>query len=330
MQPNNNLSCIPFYDNLNKQDYRKWYAYGEKYPHRVPSDYLLPFFFFFEIAPHDKSTESVLSTEITDITFFRACCDEPEPITGSGSFNLSFSDAFDNGSFKGKMMNNGLELMSEITPNSNMIVYNAAHIVPLGLENGLYYMKITIADTIAQDSEEYTMYRYYYSDIFQVDTRENLKANSIRIEWWNEDNLEYDGGFIPYDTEYLGRLFKNDIFLDSEIGKPTYKFVEEGEERNGYFFPIKQLSEKSYNMSFLAPEYLCDVMRLIRMADTIRITDKLGRVYNVEQFEMEVNWMEQGHYARVDCSFETDTVVKKIGKAYNEITDRTDIENEDE
>ena len=53
------------------------------------------------------------------------------------------------------------------------------------------------------------------------------------------------------------------------------------------------------------------------MADYIEITDNLGRHYDVEQFEMDVKWSQGGHYAEVSCSFQTDTVVKKIGKAYN-------------
>lgn len=313
MQPNNNLSCIPFYTSLAEQDYRKWYAYGEKYPHRVPSDFLLPFYF---VTPPTPSGEAWF---IDKVIFYKACCDEAEPITGSGSFNLSFSTAFDRGdsvteSFEHCMQVNGLTIR-EADPNFNEVIYFATHSARLDLPKGLYYIEITIGCAGEED-------RTYYSDIFFADSRENLEANSIRLEWWNEENLEYDGGMIPYGESLGINRFKSDIFLDTEIGKPTYNFTEEGEERNGHFFPTKQISEKSYNFGFVAPEYLCDVMRLIRMADVVRITDKLGRVYNVEQFEMDVNWMEQGHYAEVGCAFQTDTVVKKVGKAYNNITDR--------
>jgi hypothetical protein len=292
MQPNNNLSCIPFYTSLEEQDYRKWYAYGEKYPHRVPSDYLLPFYF---VIPPTPSGEAWV---VYELVFYRVCCDEAEPITGS---------------YFHSMADNNLVIRDFGTFAE--VIYYASHNARLDLPKGLYYIKMVISCAGEED-------RTYYSDIFFVDSRENLEANSIKLEWWNEDNLEYDGGLIPYG-EVLGlNRFKSDIFLDTEIGKPTYNFTEEGEERNGHFFPIKQISEKSYNFGFVAPEYLCDVMRLIRMADVVRITDKLGRVYNVEQFEMDVNWLEQGHYAEVSCAFQTDTVVKKVGKAYNNITDR--------
>ena len=103
---------------------------------------------------------------------------------------------------------------------------------------------------------------------------------------------------------------------------PEYTFTEDGEERDGRFFPIKQISEKVYKFKAVVPEYLCDCMRLIRLSDVVIITDQLGRTYNVEHFEMDVKWLDGGHLAEIDCSFETDTVVKKVGKAYGTITPR--------
>jgi hypothetical protein len=63
-------------------------------------------------------------------------------------------------------------------------------------------------------------------------------------------------------------------------------------------------------------------MRIIRLSDVVRITDQEGHAYKVEHFEMEVDWLEGGHLAQIECSFETDTVVKKVGKAYGTITPR--------
>ena len=61
MQTNSNLSCIPFYENLEEQDFRKWYAYGDKYINRVPNDYLLPFFFPLPITTASREWEIVSS-----------------------------------------------------------------------------------------------------------------------------------------------------------------------------------------------------------------------------------------------------------------------------
>ena len=172
----------------------------------------------------------------------------------------------------------------------------------------MYYMKITLVYGVAR--------RTYYSDVFFVKDASKLDKY-VCIKWWNEENLEYDGGFIPYGEIEGGEPFVNRLYLDTTIAMPEYKFTEDGEERNGRFFPIKQISEKVYKMSFIAPEYLCDVMRLIRMADYIRLYDGLGRTLIVEQFEMDVKWSQGGHYAEVTCSIQTDSVIKKIGKAYS-------------
>ena len=295
MQPNNNLSCIPFYTSLEEQDYRKWYAYGEKYPHRVPSDYLLPF--YFVISPTPSGEDWV----VYELVFYRVCCDEAEPITGS---------------YFHSMADNNLVIRDFGTEVDFVeVIYYASHNARLDLPKGLYYIKMVISCAGEDD-------RTYYSDIFFVDSRENLEANSIKLEWWNEDNLEYDGGLIPYGEVSGLNRFKSDIFLDTTIGMPEYSFTEEGEERNGHFFATKQISEKVYKFKAIVPEYLCDCMRLIRLSDVVKITDQLGRTYNVEHFEMEVEWLDGGHLAEIDCSFETDTVVKKIGKAYRTITPR--------
>lgn len=181
----------------------------------------------------------------------------------------------------------------------------------MNLSRGLYYIEIVISAPGVEDPLT------YYSDIFFVDTREELARNSIKLEWWNNENLETFDGLVPYgEAGEDDEVFHGELYLDSDIGMPTYNFTEEGEERNGLFYPTKQISEKTYNMSLVAPEYLCDVMRQVRMADNVTITDRLAREYRVEQFEMEVTWLEQGHYASVECSFQTDTIIKKIGKAY--------------
>ena len=161
-----------------------------------------------------------------------------------------------------------------------------------------------------------------YSDVFFVEPSTDLDKFFVGIEWYDGADLELsDGGVIPY-AHIFGTLYKNQIFLDTTIGMPEYAFTEDGEERDGRFFPIKQISEKVYKFKAVVPEYLCDCMRLIRLSDVVIITDQLGRTYNVEHFEMDVKWLDGGHLAEIDCSFETDTVVKKVGKAYGTITPR--------
>lgn len=282
-----NLSCIPFYKTKEEQDFRLWYAYGEKYPHYVPGDFLVPFFFSI---PYGVKFNNI------SVQFFKACCTEEEYVGVAG--NLS-----------SKMVTNGLVTKTDDTIQKKIVAYYAKGVSSLGIEEGMYYMKITLTYNGTNVGE-------YYSDAFFVKNRYNL-TRKVMVEWRNKETLEYEGGFIPYGETEGGVNFINRLYLDTTIGMPEYTFTEDGEERNGRFFPIKQISEKVYKMSFIAPEYLCDAMRLIRMADYIKITDGLGRTYDVEQFEMDVKWSQGGHYAEVSCSFQTDTIVKKIGKAYS-------------
>lgn len=287
----NNLSCIPFYTKKEHQDFRLWYSYGEKYPYYVPSDFLIPFSF---VVPYHAGQPDNIKVE-----FYRACCSEEKYLGTQGAYNKNFSVI---------MNSNGFEVKNDDTREISVLTYFAREVEPLNLEEGMYYMKITLV--YGQTNET------YYSDVFFVKDASKLNK-CVCVKWRNEENLEYDGGFIPYGELESGEPFTNRLYLDTTIAMPEYKFTEDGEERNGRFFPIKQISEKVYKMSFTAPEYLCDVMRLIRMADYIELYDGLGRTLVVEQFEMDVKWSQGGHYAEVTCSIQTDSVIKKIGKAYN-------------
>lgn len=130
----------------------------------------------------------------------------------------------------------------------------------------------------------------------------------MRIEWYDVEDFLFDAGAIAYSDGY-----KNEMFFDAEIGMPEYEFEEEVAERNGYQFPISQISYKKYKFTILVPEEICDVMRFIRLSDHIRISTK-NDTYEVTSFLMTPTWAEQGYLAEVACEFTTDTVAKKIGK----------------
>lgn len=195
----------------------------------------------------------------------------------------------------------------------------------LDLPEGRAYVEITYLDTTSIHPLEY----HLYSDI--VTCVADLSCY-LRMNWYNTSNIYYEGGYIPYMDGEESTDYINILYINSAIGKPEYKFNEEGEERDGYFFASKQTSEKTYKFTFYAPESLCDAMRCIRMSDYIRITDQLGRGYVCDTFLMNVNWLEQGYYASIDAEFETDTIVKVIGKGLSAkenadfILDETNIE----
>lgn len=148
----------------------------------------------------------------------------------------------------------------------------------------------------------------WYSEIFTV---VNDIEPYLKITWWDLDDFTMDAGTIVYTNP----AFKNVLYLQSDLAKPEYPFEEEGETRDGYFFPTKQVSEKRYRFNFLASEYLLDVMRFIRMADYAEI-EYHGQRYSLDTFLITPEWEDNGDVAAVEAFFDTATVAKKIGLGY--------------
>ena len=163
------------------------------------------------------------------------------------------------------------------------------------LPNGRYYLEVVFSYT-------------FYSEIFTV---VNDIEPYLKISWWDVDDFTMDAGTIVYTNP----AFKNVLYLQSDLAKPEYSFEEEGETRDGYFFPTKQISEKRYRFNFLASEYLLDVMRFIRMADFAEI-EYHGQTYSLDTFLITPEWEDNGDVAAVEAVFDTATVAKKIGLGY--------------
>lgn len=144
-----------------------------------------------------------------------------------------------------------------------------------------------------------------YSEVF---TSSNNIDNCILLEYGNSYNFELSGSIVDFSDN-----FKFRCYVCSQIGKPEYVFEEEVTERMGYSFMESQVSKKVYNFTFLAPEYLCDALRIVRLCDNKRIEGPNSKVYSLSTFEMNPEWEEQGDLASVECSFETDTVIANIG-----------------
>ena len=269
MTSNNNISVLPFYTNIDEQNHRKSYAYGEIYPLFSQAGMLLPF----------QIQRAHRNNAISQVRLYRK----------DGSLVGTLTQA---------MTEAGLQIVPFSAYGYDIILFPA--VFPISQVNwmdGQYYL--TVRDGV----------QMWYSEIFTV--VQNI-SSYLKIEWYNDDDLVFDGGRFVFNNPQ----FHNFLYFATEVGKPEYTFEEEGESRDGFFFPEKQLSEKRYKCTILAPEYLCDVMRLIRMCDHVRVTDKYGRIYDCDQFLITPEWQEQGDLASVEIEFETDTVVKKIGRGY--------------
>lgn len=265
---NNNFSVLPFYTDIQLQNHRRSYAYGNIYPLFAPANLLLP----FQIM---RATR-----EVTDITVMLYEKD--------GTFVRDISL---------NMAESGLTTKRFTAYGVDLIIYPAEIPMPLVQFDGQYY--ITLSDGV----------QTWYSEIF---TAVQDMSAYLKIEWWDEENLFFDAGIISYNEP----RFRNKVYLCTELGKPDYEFEEEGETRDGYFFVQKQISEKRYKFTFLSSEYLLDVMRFVRMADHVRITDKYGRIYECDTFLITPKWQTQGDLASVEAEFDTATVVKKTGLGY--------------
>lgn len=191
----------------------------------------------------------------------------------------------------------GLQIVPFASLGYDVIVYPSLLPFAIDTPDGIYYARMTDGVNV------------WYSEMFTI---VGDLSGYLKIEWYDVENFVFDAGQIVYQNP----KFHNVLYLCSELGKPEYTFEEEGETRDGYFFPEKQISEKTYRCMALAPEYLCDVMRFIRMSDKVFVTDKYGRQYDCDTFLITPKWQTQGDLASVEIEFETATVAKKIGRGY--------------
>lgn len=205
------------------------------------------------------------------------------------------------GDFTQAIKETGLKVVNPIgVRNIDVIVYPGLLPAFTKFANGQYY-------AIMSDSVQ-----TWYSEMFTV---VNDISEYLKLEWWDTDDFYMDEGVIIYKSP----LFRNKLYLCADIAKPEYVFEEEGETRDGYFFPAKQISEKRYHFTFLASEYLLDVMRFVRMADYAQIT-KNEQIYKLDTFLITPEWEDNGDVASVDAEFDTATIAKKIGRGFTTAT----------
>ena len=268
MIPNNNLSVLPWYDSIERQNARKWWVYNKVYPLFTPAGFMLP----FQVMREHRTNEIV-------------------------SFRIYKRDNSLVGDFTQVMKETGLKVINPIGEREiDVIVYSGLLPAFTKFANGQYYA--VMSDGV----------QTWYSEMFTI---VNDISGYLKLEWWDVDDFYMDEGVIIYKSP----LFRNKLYLCADIAKPEYIFEEDGETRDGYFFPAKQISEKRYHFTFLASEYLLDVMRFVRMADYAQIT-KNKQVYKLDTFLITPEWEDNGDVASVDAEFDTATVAKKIGRGF--------------
>lgn len=131
--------------------------------------------------------------------------------------------------------------------------------------------------------------------------------NLLKLEYSNSYPLEFKHGLLDFNSGN-NKLY---LYLPTQLGKPEYVFEEEATERGGYTFIELQTSKKIYKCTFVAPEYLCDALRIAYLCDNKVVTSK-NKAYDLIHYNMEVEWQEQGNLAEVTLELETDNVINNI------------------
>lgn len=178
----------------------------------------------------------------------------------------------------------------------DVLVYSGEELPAGSIPEGSYYLHAM--DNSGND---------WFSDIFAATSD---IENYMLIEWWDKEDFDFDGGRIVYGG------FVNKLYVKSELGKPEYTYEEEGEERDGLFYPSKQLSTKTYRFSFLASEAVCDALRFARLSENVYITDSFGNRHRADSFLMTPEWQEQGDLANIVVEFTSASIAKKLGLGY--------------
>lgn len=177
-------------------------------------------------------------------------------------------------------------------------VWNGSSAILDYIPNGRYYLYF---------EDNFNEVDGRYSEIFTV---VNDTEGYLKLMWYDQEDLVMDAGRIIYRGGY-----SNILYLQTDLAKPEYLFSEEGEDRDGYFFPLKQISKKRYRFEFWASEYLLDILRFVRMSDFVSINYR-GQDYPIDTFLITPEWENEGDVARVTAEFDTATVAKKLDVGY--------------
>lgn len=160
---------------------------------------------------------------------------------------------------------------------------------------------------------------FFTSEVFTV---VDDVSQFMKMTFYDKAQILFSGGHMDYSNG-----FRNFMYISTEIGRPEYETTEEVSNNDGELFVEKQISKKIYKFKMLAPEYLCDLLRLVRLHDHVSLELK-NEQYDTSNINFEVKWLERGDIADVNVEFETDTVVKKIGKGVIEPATGGDFSND--
>lgn len=286
---NNNFSPLPFYDVSDagvseelKNKYlnsEKPYAYGAVFDLPIAGGWLMPFQFSV-----DYEVDHVGGCYVIPLT---------NPALNTQVISTTPTVVYDTNTGKSTIL-----FVGEHKPT---------------LVEGRAYIEIELYDTNSVAPH------VYMSDLFTNIrlSSSNLKPvppdGYIRLSYTNDHYLRYNGGRIYFGV--VDKItFGFELLIDTTIAKPNYTFEEKSSDRLGYRYIESQVSNKGYQFTFIAPEYLCDALRLLPMCNDRTIVDKWHTYDKITDVNVEIEWLDQGDLARVTISFNHDTVVANLAE----------------
>ncbi len=273
---NNNVFPLAWYDEQSQQNHRKRYAFGVVWPLIAQNKRLPP----FQYKRNTHIGEDLFSFFLIN----RATGVEVDILP--------------------QMIAGGLEIVTfnpvNGDPAYDLIKYPG--LLPLDLETpeGQYECRMTWG------TDDTAVFKY--SEVFSI--RYDI-TDLITLSWWHDQPFALNKhlGHISYADPYY-----NFMFFEGEIQRPEYPLEEEAVRRDGYKFPIYQVSQKTHRIpTLLCPEYVCDALRLVELHHHV-IIEQYGVHYEVDDIKITFGkWLDQGSLCPVSIEFHTDTVVQTAG-----------------
>ena len=171
---------------------------------------------------------------------------------------------------------------------------------------GEYYIKITDNTNV------------WFSELidvqnFGVDDLSMNRCAVTKITYWDTCDV---AGIFYRTLQYGSEQYKNILYLDVDIGKPNYEFVEDGEEdAEGNFIAEYKRLEKQYVIQGVFPEYMVDALSLLPLhiggSGNVQVLTSRGYTGAVDKMTVSPNWEGNlGVWALTDIVFNTEFVVK--------------------
>jgi len=254
-----NISPLAFYDSIDKQNEKKDYAFGEKYPLFTPDKQVLPFQFIRD----SQGSESISSVSLVDKITGTSTDITSEMVSTGLTVELYTSLGFDIIKYVGR------EDMAITTPQGQYYL-----VIDDGFD--MYYSEVFI---IVNDVSQYLKLEYHDTENLAYNTGAISFTNNFRFNIYLPTQLsapEY-----PFEEEVIER--DGYSFPEKQVSEKKYKFnflaaeylldamriirmmdyitiVNKGDTYNAETFLISPSWEEGHYLASVDAEFECDTV----------------------------------------------------------------------